>query len=40
MTDIRADGSPLEEDRLPWLEAVEGEEASEGPSPLKMIMAC
>ena len=38
MTDIRADDSPLEEDRLPWLEAVEGDEASEGPSPLKMIM--
>jgi hypothetical protein len=38
MTDIRADDSPLEEDRLPWLEAVEGDDASEGPSPLKMIM--
>jgi hypothetical protein len=38
MTDIRADGSPLEEDRLPWLEAVEGDDTSEGPSPLKMIM--
>jgi SPOR domain len=38
MTDIRADDSPLEEDRLPWLEAVEGEDASEGPSPLKMIV--
>jgi arginyl-tRNA synthetase len=31
MTDIRADGSPLEEDRLPWLEAVEGTKRSEGP---------
>jgi hypothetical protein len=38
MTDIRAEDGPLEEDRLPWLEAVEGDEASEGPSPLKMIM--
>jgi hypothetical protein len=38
MTDIRADGSPLEEDRLPWLEAVEEDDAAEGPSPLKMIV--
>jgi hypothetical protein len=38
MTDIRADDSPLEEDRLPWLEAVEGDDASDGPSPLKLIM--
>jgi hypothetical protein len=38
MTDIRADGSPLEEDRLPWLEAVEEDDAGEGPSPLKMIV--
>ncbi|HEY0027210.1 MAG TPA: SPOR domain-containing protein [Allosphingosinicella sp.] len=38
MTDIRADDSPLEEDRLPWLEAVEDDNAGEGPSPMKMIM--
>jgi hypothetical protein len=38
MTDIRADDSPLEEDRLPWLEAVEEDDASDGPSPLKMIV--
>lgn len=38
MTDIRAEGSPLDEDRLPWLEAVEGDDADEGPSPLKMIV--
>ena len=38
MTDIRADGSPLEEDRLPWLEAVEEDDAGGGPSPLKMIV--
>ena len=38
MTDIRADDSPLEEDRLPWLEAVEEDDSSDGPSPLKMIV--
>jgi hypothetical protein len=38
MTDIRADGGSLEEDRLPWLEAVEEDDASQGPSPLKMIV--
>jgi hypothetical protein len=38
MTDIRADGSSLEEDRLPWLEAVEEDDAADGPSPLKMIV--
>ncbi|HEX8586312.1 MAG TPA: SPOR domain-containing protein [Allosphingosinicella sp.] len=38
MTDIRADDSSLEEDRLPWLEAVEDDNAGEGPSPMKMIM--
>jgi len=41
MTDIRADeGGPLDrEERLPWLEAVEEEDASEGPSTLKLIVA-
>jgi SPOR domain len=41
MTDIRADdGGPLDrEERLPWLEAVEEEDASEGPSALKLIVA-
>ncbi len=38
MTDIRADGSSLDEDRLPWLEAVEEDDAADGPSPLKMIV--
>ncbi len=39
MTDIRADdATPLEEDRLPWLEAVEEDGARDGPSPLKMIL--
>jgi len=39
MTDIR-DDEPTgldDEDRLPWLEAVEEEDAREGPSPLKLI---
>lgn len=41
MTDIRADeASPLDrEERLPWLEAVEEDEGSEGPSALKLIVA-
>jgi hypothetical protein len=41
MTDIRADqGTPLDrEERLPWLEAVEEEDAAEGPSTLKLIVA-
>jgi hypothetical protein len=41
MTDIRADeGTPLDrEDRLPWLEAVEEEDKSEGPSALKLAVA-
>jgi hypothetical protein len=40
MTDIRADETgPLdEEDRLPWLEAVDEDEGREGPSPLKLIV--
>ena len=38
MTDIRADAGSLEEDRLPWLEAVEEDDAADGPSPLKMIL--
>lgn len=40
MTDMRADGDrdeELDEDRLPWLEAVEEEER--GPSPVKLIAA-
>ena len=41
MTDIRAaDRSEFgEDDRLPWLEAVEEDEARDGPSALKMIVA-
>jgi hypothetical protein len=41
MTDIRADDAmPLdEEDRLPWLEAVDEDDEREGPSPLKLIAA-
>ncbi|HEY0148938.1 MAG TPA: SPOR domain-containing protein [Allosphingosinicella sp.] len=38
MTDIRADANTLEDDRLPWLEAVEEDDAGDGPSPLKMIV--
>jgi hypothetical protein len=38
MTDMRADGTSLEDDRLPWLEAVEEDNASDGPSPLKLIV--
>lgn len=39
MTDVRADEStPFEEDRLPWLEAVEDDERGDGPSVLKMIV--
>ena len=40
MTDIRADETgPLdEEDRLPWLEAVDEDEGREGPSALKTIV--
>ena len=36
MTDIRADE---EEDRLPWLEAVDDEAQTQGPSTIKMIVA-
>jgi hypothetical protein len=38
MTDARAD-TVDDGDRLPWLEAVEEEDASEGPSALKLIAA-
>jgi hypothetical protein len=39
MTDIRADDAALDnDDRLPWLEAVEEEEARDGPSALKLIV--
>jgi hypothetical protein len=38
MTDVRADDLG-EEDRLPWLEAVEEEDEAEGPSALKLIAA-
>jgi hypothetical protein len=39
MTDIRADDSGgLEEDRLPWLEAVDEDERGGGPSALKTIV--
>lgn len=38
MTDIRADDRPpLDEDRLPWLEAVEEEDEGEGPSLAKLV---
>jgi hypothetical protein len=37
MSDTRADELLLEEDRLPWLEAVEEEEASEGPTVAKLV---
>jgi len=38
MTDIRAnDPAPDDEDRLPWLEAVEEDEREEGPSAAKLI---
>ncbi|PWG03185.1 SPOR domain-containing protein [Sphingosinicella humi] len=37
MTDTRVDEALPDEDRLPWLEAVEEEEASEGPSAAKLI---
>ena len=41
MTDIRADDDiPLEdEDRLPWLEAVDENEERDGPSPMKLVAA-
>jgi hypothetical protein len=40
MTDIRADDPALDnDDRLPWLEAVEEEGGEAGPSPLKLIVA-
>src|SRR4051812_3253144 len=41
MTDIRADDAtpPDRDDRLPWLEAVDEDEAGEGPSALKLIVA-
>lgn len=38
MTDVRADGVE-DDDRLPWLEAVDEEEDGEGPSVLKLIVA-
>ena len=39
MTDVRAgDATPFEEDRLPWLEAVEDDDRGDGPSALKMIV--
>jgi hypothetical protein len=40
MTDIRADDPALDnDDRLPWLEAVEEDGAESGPSALKLIVA-
>src|SRR3569623_141728 len=41
MTDIRAaDPTSMEdEDRLPWLEAVDEDDEQDGPSPLKLIVA-
>ena len=39
MTGARADdATAFEEDRLPWLEAVEDDEKADGPSTLKMIV--
>ena len=38
MTDIRADATG-DEDRLPWLEAVDEEDEGEGPSIVKLIVA-
>jgi hypothetical protein len=38
MTDIRADAAD-NDDRLPWLEAVDEEDESDGPSVLKLIVA-
>ena len=39
MTDARADdATPFEEDRLPWLEAVEDDDGGDGPSALKRIV--
>jgi cell division septation protein DedD len=37
MTDTRADDPALEEDRLPWLEAVEEDEDDKGPGAAKLI---
>ena len=39
MTDARAETTPFDEDRLPWLEAVEEDGASDGPSALRLIVA-
>ena len=40
MTDIRAgDEYELDEDHLPWLEAVEEEDERSGPSLLKIIVS-
>lgn len=41
MTDMPADDEPLilEDDKLPWLEAVEDDEPSRGPSAMKMVAA-
>src|SRR5688500_6461807 len=40
MTDIRADDPALDnDDRLPWLEAVEEDGSESGPSALKLIVA-
>src|SRR5918998_5235339 len=35
MSDIRAE----DDDKLPWLEAVDEDEGSDGPSPLKLVAA-
>jgi cell division septation protein DedD len=37
MTDTRVDDPALEEDRLPWLEAVEEDDEREGPGAAKLI---
>ena len=37
MTDVRSDDPALEEDRLPWVEAVEEDDEKEGPGAGKLI---
>ena len=37
MTDVRSDDPALEEDRLPWLEAVEDDDDKDGPGAGKLI---
>jgi len=39
MSDFRADDAPDDDDRLPWLEAVEDEKERGGPSALKLMVS-